>query len=118
MIQVEKIQEVRFFSNSHTIMDLEALKSTIEKQLGFEVGLCYKAIYRGKKREGNKLAAIVRAIHVELSTNRFNYKFNKLVETYGRSKNGFLDSRRMRFWAHQDLVKSNKARGTLTIAYE
>ena len=61
------------------------------------MSLYYKAIYRGKKREDNKLVAIVRVIYIELSTNRFNHKFNKLVEIYGRLKNGVLDGRRIRF---------------------
>ena len=70
-------------------MDLEALRNTIEDQLGFEVGLRFKAIYQGKIKEDNNRAVAIRAIHVELSSKGFNYKFNKLVEIYKRSKIGF-----------------------------
>jgi len=46
MLQVEKVQEVGFFSNSHVSMDLETLQTEIKKELEFKVGLRYKAIFR------------------------------------------------------------------------
>ena len=39
----------------------------MEDQLGFKVGLQYKAICRGKRREEDEIIVIVRAIYVELS---------------------------------------------------
>ena len=35
---------------------------------------------------------------------------------YGKSKSGFDDGRRMHLWAHPNLAKSDKAKGTLTKA--
>ena len=51
MLQVEKSQEAGFFSNSHQSMDLEALQIKIEAKTKIEVGLRWKAIWRGKLRE-------------------------------------------------------------------
>ena len=78
----------------------------------------FKAIYRGRRVDIAKNQPIVRAIHIELSIENFNQKYNRLIEIYGRSKNDFEDSRRVRFCTNLDLIKSNKVKVTLTIAYK
>ena len=62
------------------------------------------------------MIVIVKAMYIKPCTYQFNYKFNKLIEICSRSKNSFSDRRRMRFWVYQDLVKSNKVKGTLIMA--
>ena len=61
---------------------------------------------------------IARAIHVELEAENFIINFKKITSFYGSSSTGFKNGRRMRFWSHPNLLKSDKAKGTLTKACE
>ena len=99
-------------------MDLESLKCSIEEETGIPVGLRYKVVYWGKQVEQPNDTTKVRAIHLEINTKNFNTNFQKLIVVYGRSKLGFKNKRRMRLWAHLNLAKSDKAKGTLIKAYE
>ena len=83
-----------------------------------KVNLSYKAIYRGKIALDKDDKTIIRVIHMELETDNFNRNLKKFVSIYGRSSIGFKNGYRIRFWSYLDLVKSNKAKGTLTKAYE
>jgi len=69
MLQAEKVKEAVFFSNSHITMDLEALKETLEQELGdIKVGLRYKTVFRGKQAlRGTGKTNTVRGIHIELN---------------------------------------------------
>jgi len=83
-----------------------------------KVDLRYKAIYKGKIALDKDNKIIIRVIHMELKTDNFNRNLKKFVSIYGRSSIGFKNGYRIRFWSYLDLVKSNKAKGTLTKAYE
>ena len=61
---------------------------------------------------------MVKGIYVDLDMDSFQKNFQQLMSMFGRSVSGFADGRRIRFWAHPDLVKSDLAKGLLTRAYE
>ena len=65
--------------------------------------------------EGEKL---LQAFHMELDLRNFKFNFNNLVAIFGRTGSGFDDGRKMHFFAHLDLVKSDSAKGALQKAYE
>jgi hypothetical protein len=44
--------------------------------------------------------------------------FPKIAQQFKQSRSSFKDGRKLHFWAHPDLTKSNKARGLLTTTYE
>ena len=47
-LQVERPKEAGWMCNSHRSMDLRSLTEAMEAQLGFPVGLRWKAIFLGK----------------------------------------------------------------------
>ena len=99
-------------------MDLDVFKEEIENEMGFPVGLRFKAIHRGRVTVERDDKTLVRAIYVELECTNFNHNFKKFLATHGRSATGFASGRRMIFWSNLDHVKSDKAKGILAKAYE
>jgi len=99
MLQAERVKKAGFFSSSHISMDLERLRDAIEAQLDdVKVGLCYKAIYRGRTAQYPPgMGAVVKAIHVDLDLKDFQSDFQQLMEKFGRSVSGFNNGRKMRF---------------------
>ena len=82
-----------------------------------QVGLRYKTIFRGKQGpKGSNNRIPIKGIHIKLDKTNFARDFYKVIERYGRSKSGFQDGRRMRFWAYLELTKSDLARELLTTA--
>lgn len=118
MLQTEKSQEAGFFSNSYVTMDLEVLKKEFEDESKMKVGLQFKAACRDKIAVDAEDKSVIRAIHVELEAENFNTNFKKCVSICSNSSTGFKHGRRIRFWSHPDLVKSDKSKGTLTKACE
>ena len=120
MLQAERYREIGFFTNSHITMDLPRLQGVIEEKIyPIKVGLRYKAVFRGRQVEDNNTASKrVRAIHIDLDLQNFHNNFKTIMGVYGRSVSGFDDGTKMRLFAHPDLVKSDKAKGKLTKAYE
>jgi len=58
MLQIERVKEAGFFSNSYLSMDLYEIRDILENKLNYKVGIRYKSIYQGKqvlKVEGEKL---------------------------------------------------------------
>ena len=47
-----------------------------------KVGLRYKAIFRGRKKDNRDSKGVIRAIHIDLDTKKFTWNFNKCVEKY------------------------------------
>ena len=60
----------------------------------------------------------IQALHIETEMTNFKRNFNQLVTQYGRMVSGFPGGRKMQFFAHPDLVKSDLAQGALEKAYE
>ena len=60
----------------------------------------------------------MKRIHMELDKKEFVKDFHKLIERYGRSKLGFKERRKMRFWAYPNLTKSDLVQGLLTTVCE
>ena len=79
----------------------------------------YKTVFRGKEGlKGSNNGIPIKGIYIELDKTNFARDFHKVIERYRRSKSGFQDRRRIRFWAYLELTKSNLVRGILTTACE
>ena len=127
-LQVERPKEAGWLCNSHWSMDLQALSTSMEQQLGFSVGLRWKAIFLGKdvvkgekedkKTKKKKKDDAVRAIHVEINSHGFHANMNKLSNTYGKTTTGFKGGRKLRFYPVLNHVKSDYSAAKLRKAID
>ena len=60
----------------------------------------------------------LQAFYMELDLRNFKFNFNNLVAIFGRTGSGFDNGRKIHFFAHPDLVKSDSTKGALQKAYE
>ena len=114
MLQAERKREVGFFTNSYFTMDLDVLKTVLEKEIGCNVGLRWKPI----AGTFNKENAPVWAIHIEVDANYFYKALKLLSDTYGKGTSGFKDGRKMRFFATLKNAKSAETRAKIRKAID
>ena len=79
------------------MIDLDQIQIEIEEELGIKVGLRYKVIFYGRKREDGENKEIIRAVHIDLDSNQFSRNFSLYITKYGQSKTSFKNGRRMQF---------------------
>lgn len=95
----------------------------MKEQLGFLVGLCWKAIFVGKDviknfdKKQNKKDKPVRAIHVEIDLQGFHSNFKKLSSHYGTTITVFLH-RKLRFYPIMMNIKSDYSAAKLKKAID
>ena len=99
-------------------MDLQRLKEKMELKIApIKIELRYKAVCQGKQTEDSTTASKnIRAIHIDLDLDNFQYNFKVFIGIYGRLVSGFDNGTKMRLFTYPDLVKSNTAKGKLTKA--
>ena len=114
MLQCERKREAGFFTNSFFTMDLEVLRELLESYIGCCVGLRWKPIAGTYSKDGEP----VRAIHVEVDSKFYHQGLKKLSEIFGKGVSGFVDGRKMRFFASLLNVKSKETRGAIRKAIE
>ena len=114
MLQAERKREVGFLTNSFFTMDLDVLKTVMEKAIGCNVGLRWKPI-AGTRNEGN---GPVRAIHIEVDATYYHKALKLLSTTFGKGVSGFKDGRKMRFFASLKNAKSVETRASIRKAIE